>query len=97
MTPGSTVNRDDVLAALDRVQDPELHASIIRLGMVKDLVIEGPAVNITFELTTPACPLRETIETDIRAALATVDGVDEVLLTGPQTSGLRTRKRPEAD
>ena len=81
MTPVSTVNRDDVLAALDRVQDPELHASIIRLGMVKDLVIEGPAVSITFELTTPACPLKETIETDIRAALATVAGVDEVALT----------------
>jgi ATP-binding protein involved in chromosome partitioning len=81
MTPVSTANRDDVLAALDRVQDPELHASIVRLGMIKDLAIEGPNVSITVELTTPACPLKETIETDIRAALAGVDGVQDVALT----------------
>lgn len=81
MTPVSTANRDDVLAALDRVQDPELHASIVRLGMVKDLVIDGPQVTVTVELTTPACPLKETIETDIRAALADVPGVGEVELT----------------
>lgn len=81
MTPVSTANRDDVLAALDRVQDPELHASIVRLGMVKDLVIDGPQVTVTVELTTPACPLKETIETDIRAALAEVPGVGEVELT----------------
>ncbi|MFN8616078.1 MAG: Mrp/NBP35 family ATP-binding protein [Dehalococcoidia bacterium] len=71
MTSATTANRDDILAALDRVQDPELHASIVRLGMIKDLVIgDGGAVSLTVELTTPACPLKETIEGDIRAALA---------------------------
>lgn len=66
-----TANREEILAALDRVQDPELHASIVRLGMVKDLAVsEDGIVSLTVELTTPACPLKETIETDIRAALA---------------------------
>jgi ATP-binding protein involved in chromosome partitioning len=80
MTPATTANRDDVLAALDRVQDPELHASIVRLGMIKDLAVEDGAVSLTVELTTPACPLKETIEQDIREALAAVDGVASVQL-----------------
>ena len=70
--------RDDVLAALDTVQDPELHASIVRLGMVKDVAVEGNTVSLAIELTTPACPLRETIETDVRAALKTIAGVSAV-------------------
>ena len=81
MTPVSTANRDEILAALDRVQDPELHASIVRLGMIKDLAIEENRVSVTVELTTPACPLKETIEADIRAALAAVPGTGEVVLT----------------
>lgn len=81
MTLVSTADRDEILAALDRVQDPELHASIVRLGMVKDLAIEGPAVRVTIELTTPACPMKETLEADIRGALAEVSGVESVQLT----------------
>jgi ATP-binding protein involved in chromosome partitioning len=80
MTSATAVSRDDVMAALSTVNDPELHASIVRLGMVKDLVIEGGDVKLTVELSTPACPLKETIEHDIREALAGVAGVDGVSL-----------------
>ena len=76
----ATASRDDVLAALETVQDPELHASIVRLGMVKELAVDGSAVTVTVELTTPACPLKETIETDIRAALEPL-GIDSVSIT----------------
>ena len=78
MTSAQAVGRDDVMAALDTVLDPELHASIVRLGMVKDLVLEGGSVVIKVELTTPACPLKETIETDIRAALAPLAGITAI-------------------
>ncbi len=80
MTLATTVSRDDVMAALNTVNDPELHASIVRLGMVKDLVLDGGSVKLTIELTTPACPLKEEIEHDVREALATVPGVDGVTL-----------------
>jgi ATP-binding protein involved in chromosome partitioning len=80
MTSATAVSRDDIIAALNTVNDPELHASIVRLGMVKDLIIEGGDVRVTVELTTPACPLKETIEHDVREALATVPGVSNVSL-----------------
>lgn len=80
MTSVQTVTRDDVIAALDKVNDPELHASIVRLGMVKDLTVEGGDVRLKIELTTPACPLKETIEEDIRAALEPLPGVMSIAL-----------------
>lgn len=78
MTSVPEIDRDAVAAALESVQDPELHASIVRLGMVKDVAVDGGRVSLTVELTTPACPLRERIENEIRAALATVSGVEAV-------------------
>ena len=67
-----------VMAALARVQDPELHRDIVSLNMVRDLTIEAGRVAFELVLTTPACPLRETIDKDVRAALATVPGVDQI-------------------
>lgn len=65
-----TVTREMILKALDGVHDPELHQSIVALGMVKDIgEVQGASVPITVELTTPACPLKAVIETDIRRAL----------------------------
>ena len=46
MTSAQVASRDDVMAALDSVHDPELHASIVRLGMIKELVLEGGSVAI---------------------------------------------------
>src|SRR5262247_1741819 len=43
--------------------------------MVKNLAISDGKVSFTVELTTPACPLRETIETDCKKALSQVPGV----------------------
>ena len=81
MTTAHTVSRDDVMAALETVHDPELHASIVRLGMVKDLVLEAGSVSLEIELTTPACPLKETIERDIRAAVEPLPGVTAVAIS----------------
>ncbi len=57
------------LAALRTVMDPELHRDLVSLGMVKDLAVEGEIVRLKVELTTPACPLKETIGKDVKAAL----------------------------
>jgi ATP-binding protein involved in chromosome partitioning len=79
MVAAQSVSRDAVMAALATVNDPELHASIVRLGMVKDVDVDGAAVRLTIELTTPACPLKETIEADVREALRPL-GVGEVAI-----------------
>lgn len=83
-----TATQEKVLGALRTVQDPELHRDIVSLGMVKELDINNGNVRFTVELTTPACPLRETIETDCKKALAEVPGINQVdIAFGAQVRG----------
>ncbi len=68
----TTITRDAVLAALGKVQEPELHQDLVSLGMVRDLAIDGSAVSFTVMLTTPACPLRGRIEKEAREAVEAI-------------------------
>jgi ATP-binding protein involved in chromosome partitioning len=72
------VEQGRILEALRGVKDPELGTDIVTLGMIEDLKIEGTRVALTVNLTTPGCPLREQIETDVRAALGAVAGVESI-------------------
>ena len=74
----SGANEAAVTEALRGVMDPELHKDIVTLQMVKNVQLRDGNVSLQVTLTTPACPLRETIEKDIRAALAKVAGVHSV-------------------
>jgi len=80
MTSVNAVSHDIVMAALATVKDPELHRDIVTLNMVKNLEIDGGRVSLQVELTTPACPLKDTIEHDVRAALEPLPGVETVEL-----------------
>jgi ATP-binding protein involved in chromosome partitioning len=73
-----TVTREAVLAALSKVQEPELHNDLVTLNMIRDLEIDGSKVSFTVMLTTPACPLRGRIEREAREAAMTVQGVNTV-------------------
>jgi len=55
--------------ALRLVQEPELGGDLISRNMVKSVGIDDSRVALTIELTTPACPLKDEIERDIRAHL----------------------------
>src|ERR1700733_10308028 len=70
------LSKQQVIDALRTVKDPELFKDIVTLNMVKDVQVNGEAVELTVELTTPACPLKEVIEKDVRAALSRI-GVTE--------------------
>jgi ATP-binding protein involved in chromosome partitioning len=63
------LDREQVMAALRTVKDPELFKDIVTLGMVKDVKVEGSKVWVHVELTTPACPMKETIKRDVETAL----------------------------
>lgn len=72
------ISQDAVLAALSKVQEPELHKDLVTLKMIHDLEIKGDKVSFTVMLTTPACPLRTKIEREAREAVAAIPGVSSV-------------------
>ncbi|MFN8474461.1 MAG: Mrp/NBP35 family ATP-binding protein [Anaerolineae bacterium] len=69
---------EQVMAALSTVQEPELGRDIVSLKMVENVVINGGKVSLTYVLTTPACPLRDRIRSDVNEALLKVPGVTSV-------------------
>jgi ATP-binding protein involved in chromosome partitioning len=76
----SKIEKDAVLAALSKVQEPELHKDLVTLNMIRDLEIKGGEVRFSILLTTPACPLKTSIENAARAAVLTVPGVKTVTI-----------------
>ncbi|AMS26060.1 ATP-binding protein [Bacteroidetes bacterium UKL13-3] len=58
------ITQQDILKALSTVQEPDLRKDLVTLNMIKDIVINDNNVTFTVVLTTPACPLKEKIETD---------------------------------
>lgn len=72
------LNDAKVLEALKEVIDPELNASIVELGMVKNLKIEAGIVSLDLTLTTLSCPYKESLVNLTREKIATLPGVNEV-------------------
>jgi ATP-binding protein involved in chromosome partitioning len=73
-----TIAKESILAALSKVQEPELHQDLVTLNMVRNLEVEGDKVTFTVMLTTPACPLRGQIEKEAKQAVMSVEGVKSV-------------------
>ncbi|MGI5470723.1 Mrp/NBP35 family ATP-binding protein [Streptomyces sp. CA-132043] len=79
-TPTTAVPSEDAIRdALATVNDPEIHRPITELGMVKsvDIAADG-AVSVVVYLTVSGCPMRETITSNVREAVAGVEGVTSV-------------------
>ncbi|MGA5130615.1 Mrp/NBP35 family ATP-binding protein [Streptomyces olivoreticuli] len=78
-TNGTSVSEDAIRAALATVNDPEIHRPITDLGMVKSVEIGADgSVAVAVYLTVQGCPMRETITSNVRNAVASVEGVTEV-------------------
>jgi ATP-binding protein involved in chromosome partitioning len=75
------VEQGAVLEALKAVRDPDLNRDIVGLGFIKNLSIDGGRVAFTIELTTPACPVKDQMRDQARAAVMQLPGVESVDVT----------------
>jgi ATP-binding protein involved in chromosome partitioning len=67
-----------VLEALKVVRDPDLNRDIVSLGFVKNVAVASGRVSFGIELTTPACPVKDQMREQARAAVLALPGVREV-------------------
>jgi ATP-binding protein involved in chromosome partitioning len=88
------VSHSAVLDALKVVTDPDLHKDIVSLGFVKNLQVDGSRISFTIELTTPACPVKDQLREQARAAVKALPGVETVEVE--MTANVRAASRPEA-
>jgi metal-sulfur cluster biosynthetic enzyme len=73
------VTEEEVTDALTNVIDPELGLDFVELGLVYGVEVDGSTVNITFTLTTPACPIGPQVSEQMIEFVGELDGVDEVV------------------
>lgn len=90
---------DRVRDAVGRVADPELRRPLAELDMVRGVEADGADVRVAIALTIVGCPAADRIESDVRRAAESVDGVGTVtidvgVMTPAERQALTTRLRP---
>ena len=75
------VSEQNILEALSQIIDPDLKKDIVTLGFVKDLKIAGGDISFRIVLTTPACPVKESFETEAKRLVGEIAGVETVAVT----------------
>jgi ATP-binding protein involved in chromosome partitioning len=83
-----------VLEALKAVRDPDLNRDIVSLGFVKNLAVESGRVSFAIELTTPACPVKDQMKEQARAAVLALPGARDVAID--MTAQVRAAAGPDA-
>jgi len=90
-----SLTREPAVAALRTVQDPELFKDIVTLNMLKDVRVDGTHVHVHVELTTPACPLKETIKRDVENALKRIGAESVSVELSANTRGGSGKQRTD--
>jgi metal-sulfur cluster biosynthetic enzyme len=72
------VDEDEVTEALSNVIDPELGLDFVELGLIYGVEIDGGQVNVTFTLTTPACPIGPQVSEQMKEFVGDLPGVSAV-------------------
>lgn len=88
----SPVSTEQIMHTLEGVRDPELGGSVVELGMITDVRIDGAIVEIGLALTIAECPLRSQIEGDTRRRVEAMPGVETVNI---RTTAMTKRQRAE--
>ena len=84
-----SLTQETILNSLKAIQDPDLHKDIVTLGFIKDIKINGGAVDFSIELTTPACPVKDQMKAQAEAIVGALGGVTSVTVN--MTAQVRSR------
>ena len=70
--------KDKVIAEIKKIYDPEIPVNIYELGLIYDILIESKNVSIKMTLTTPNCPVAESLPKEVKDSIMKIKGVDKV-------------------
>jgi ATP-binding protein involved in chromosome partitioning len=86
------ITKEQVLAALRHVDDPDLKKDLVSLNMIEDVEIAGQTVKFKIVLTTPACPMKNLIQSDCIKAIHQHISPD-VVVEAELTSRVTTQRK----
>tara|TARA_B100000674_G_scaffold233658_1_gene192089 strand:- start:1049 stop:1345 length:297 start_codon:yes stop_codon:yes gene_type:complete len=72
--------KDKIINEIKKIYDPELPVNIYDLGLIYDINVSGRSAEIKMTLTTPNCPVAESLPKEVKEGAMQVDGIDNVNL-----------------
>ena len=70
--------KDQVINEIKKIYDPEIPVNIYELGLIYDVIVEKKHVKIKMTLTTPNCPVAESLPKEVKDSVMKVKGIDKV-------------------
>ena len=70
--------REQIIAEIRKIYDPEIPVNIYELGLIYDVKVKEDKAKIIMTLTTPNCPVAESLPQEVKNSVMQVEGVEEV-------------------
>jgi len=70
--------REQVIAEISKIYDPEIPVNIYELGLIYDVKIKEDTAKIIMTLTSPNCPVAESLPQDVKNSAMQVVGIEKV-------------------
>ena len=70
--------KDKIINELKKIYDPELPVNIYDLGLIYDVKVEENKAKIKMTLTTPNCPVAESLPKEVKEGAMQVEGIEDV-------------------
>ena len=70
--------KDKIIEEIRKIYDPELPVNIYELGLIYDIVVNNKKVKIKMTLTSPNCPVAESLPKEVKDGAMQVEEVEEV-------------------
>ena len=70
--------KNKVIAEIKKIYDPEIPVNIYELGLIYQIDIDNNNVKIKMTLTTPNCPVAESLPKEVKDSVLEIDGVSSV-------------------
>jgi len=70
--------REQVIVEIRKIYDPEIPVNIYELGLIYDVKVKDGAVKIIMTLTSPNCPVAESLPKDVKDSAMQVEGIEKV-------------------
>ena len=74
----STEIKQKIIAEIKKIYDPEIPVNIYELGLIYDITVNGNEAKFKITLTTPNCPVAESLPKEVKDSVMQVENIDKV-------------------
>ena len=70
--------KEKVIAEIKKIYDPEIPVNIYELGLIYDIIVNNSEVKVKMTLTTPNCPVAESLPKEVKDSIIEIKEISKV-------------------